>query len=257
MGGGNSACDLSVELSRLGGKPALSVRRGYHIIPRWLLGRPSDQQLSRFRCLPTWLIRAGLGTLLRLGQGDLRNYGLPRPDHPVLASHPVVNSELLPRLKRGKIRAKGAIAKVAGKDVHFQNGDVETFDVIIAATGYRIEFPFLDRSLTEISGGRLSLFRRVFHPERRDLFFIGLIQPLGSIWPLSDLQSKVVANFIQGRVTLPFALEGLAAREDRRRARQFIDSPRHHIEVDYYRYRRELLAMIPPTAPSWNPEGMS
>ena len=46
--------------------------------------------------------------------------------------------------------------------------------MVIAATGFRISFPFLDRALVDFAEGEVPLFLRTFHPRFRDLFFIGL-----------------------------------------------------------------------------------
>ena len=37
--------------------------------------------------------------------------------------------------------------------------------------------------------------------------FVGLIQPLGCIWPLSDLQSQLIAKYLKGKWKLPADLE--------------------------------------------------
>ena len=42
IGGGNSACDVAVETSRVSAKTYLSWRRGYRIIPKFLMGKPTD-----------------------------------------------------------------------------------------------------------------------------------------------------------------------------------------------------------------------
>ncbi len=47
-------------------------------------------------------------------------------------------------------------------------------------------FPFLDPDFLSAPKNELPLFHRVFKPEYHNLFFIGLLQPLGSILPLSE-----------------------------------------------------------------------
>ena len=36
----------------------------------------------------------------------------------------------------------------------------------------------------------LPLFRRVFHPDQRSVFFVGLLQPLGAVMPLASFSSS-------------------------------------------------------------------
>ena len=43
IGGGNSACDVAVETSRVSAKTSISWRRGYRIIPKFLMGKPTDK----------------------------------------------------------------------------------------------------------------------------------------------------------------------------------------------------------------------
>ena len=38
IGGGNSACDVAVETSRVSKSTSISWRRGYHLIPKFLFG---------------------------------------------------------------------------------------------------------------------------------------------------------------------------------------------------------------------------
>ncbi|MEL6845581.1 MAG: NAD(P)-binding domain-containing protein, partial [Bacteroidota bacterium] len=42
IGGGNSACDVAVETSRVSKQTAISWRRGYYIVPKFIMGKPSD-----------------------------------------------------------------------------------------------------------------------------------------------------------------------------------------------------------------------
>ena len=43
VGGGNSGCDIAAELGNYAKQTFLSVRRGYHFIPRYVFGLPSDK----------------------------------------------------------------------------------------------------------------------------------------------------------------------------------------------------------------------
>src|SRR5215472_14388916 len=70
VGGGNSACDLAVNISRVASRTCLSLRRGYYIVPKVMFGRPVDVLYARLRkrsWLPRGLIRRLLTGSLRLG----------------------------------------------------------------------------------------------------------------------------------------------------------------------------------------------
>ncbi|MCB0862028.1 MAG: NAD(P)/FAD-dependent oxidoreductase, partial [Solirubrobacterales bacterium] len=74
------------------------------------------------------------------------------------------------------------------------------------------------------------------------LYFIGLIQPLGAIMPLAELQCDWVAELIDGEGALPDRLEMYREIADDRAkmARRFVSSKRHTVEVDFEPYVRKL-----------------
>ena len=82
IGGGNSACDVAVETSRISEKTMISWRRGYYLIPKFMFGEPVDKFFYRFRHSPRWLQLFGMKLMLNLLQGKNRVIGLPDPDHP-------------------------------------------------------------------------------------------------------------------------------------------------------------------------------
>jgi len=244
LGIGNSACDIAVESSRIAERTFLAMRRGAHVIPKYALGRPIDEVntpgLSR---LPLPLQRIGYALLLRLVQGDMRTYGLPKPDHKLLAAHPTVSSDLLPRIGHGDIAVKPNIERFdGGRTVRFVDGSTEDVDLVIYCTGYKITFPFLDPELISAPDNRIPLYRRVIPPRLPGLFFIGFLQPLGAIMPLAEAQSEWTADLLQGKTGLPSvdAMERVIEREDRRMAKRYVASRRHTIEVDFYPYLRTI-----------------
>jgi len=240
IGGGNSACDLAVEAGRVGTFAGISVRRGYHIVPKLIFGQPPDVLNARLLWLPRRL-RSRLQTLTwRLVTGGMAQYGLPEPTHSILDAHPTVNSELLDGLRHGRVHVLPDIERFEGRSVRFVDGSSKEFDTVVAATGYRITFPFLDRSLVDFSEGAVPLYLRVFPPHLRHLYFIGLVQPQGCIWPLAEAQAALVAGVIGGRVSLPPDLPALARAEAEQIRRRYTDSARHTIEVDFHEYRGAL-----------------
>jgi cation diffusion facilitator CzcD-associated flavoprotein CzcO len=244
VGGGNSACDIAVETARVSRFTGISMRRGYHFVPKFLFGIPSDTLHERFLFVPRALRARLFELVLRLWNGDAARYGLPRPDHPFLSSHPVVNSELLYFIRHGRIHPRPDVARLDGNDVRFADGRVEAYDAIIAATGFRITFPFFDRSLVDFSSGSVPLYLRVFPPRLPGLYFIGLFQPIGCIWPLAELQARLVAKHILGEYRLPADLDRRIEEEVDSIRRTFADTPRHTVEVDYHPFRERLLRDI-------------
>lgn len=240
VGMGNSAMDIACELSQRGvaARVFLAARRGALVIPHYLLGKPVDQALS----LPAWIpmsVRMRVATLMhRLLVGDMTRYGLPRPDHRMGGAHPTISSELLPRLGRGDITPKPDIARLCGDRVEFGDGSMDEVDAIIYCTGYKLSFPFFDPAFLSARGNDLPLFCRMFRPGIPGLFFLGLLQPLGAVMPLAELQSRWMAAYLTGEYALPPVrdMHAAMARERRAMFRRYVRSPRHTMQVDFDDY---------------------
>lgn len=241
LGFGNSAMDIAVETSRVSKMTYLAVRRGFHIIPKYVLGRPLDQP-----ALPQWVpnkvLMRFVGVALGLQVGKLTSYGLPKPDHPVLHAHPTISSDILTRITHGRVQVKPNIRELDGDGVIFTDGTREQVDCIIYCTGYKVTFPFLKPEVVEAKNNDLPLFQRVFHPRYRDLFFIGLLQPLGAIMPLAEIQSIWVSKYLLGEYALPESQEMVRHIQEERESmlKRYGNAPRHTMQVDFAPYVRDV-----------------
>jgi cation diffusion facilitator CzcD-associated flavoprotein CzcO len=239
VGAGNSGCDIAVDACQHASRTLLSVRRGYHFIPKYAFGRPIDQvgELSLKLRLPLTARRALNELVLKAVVGRPEEYGLPRPDHRLLESHPIVNSRILPALRRGELRPKPDVVELGDREVVFKDGTSEPVDLIVFATGYQVTFPFLEpRHLNS-----LDFHLHVFHPTYDDLFILGMIQPDSGVWPLMDLQARAVAVYLR-------AGEGRAfkqgPRPDLSGGIRYLRSERHRYEVEHSTYARQLRRVI-------------
>jgi cation diffusion facilitator CzcD-associated flavoprotein CzcO len=247
VGAGNSGCDCAVESSRVAMRVDMSFRSPQYIIPKFIMGKPTDVFAAAIHWLPqgvqNWLQKISL----RLQIGRYRDYALPEPDFSPTQAHPTINSALFDRIRHGKVRPRPAIASVIGQTIHFADGSTSEYDVIIAATGYKISFPFFDRAFINWEEAiEVPLFMRIFHPDHPSLFFIGLIQPQGCIWPLTDLQSRLLGQLLTNKIKLPQNWRERAIAEAKYWQRQFIARPRHSIEVHYRPYMKQLLRILEP-----------
>lgn len=245
VGMGNSAMDIAVESSEVAKATYLSARRGVHVIPKYMFGRPLDQIFTT--ALLPWPVRQRIGEAIhRLSVGDMERYGLPRPDHRLGEAHPTISGRILDRLTHGAIKPKPNVAELCGDRVRFTDGSVVEADVIVYCTGYRVTFPFFDPSFVSAPDNELPLFLRVFHPAHRDLMFIGLLQPLGAIMPLAEAQGKWVAKYLRGTYVLPSRKEMEARIEADLRAMRgrYVRSKRHTMQVDFDDYLRDLTREI-------------
>src|SRR3954470_18749093 len=241
LGMGNSAMDIAVEASQVASKVFLAARRGAYVIPKYLFGRPLDQ--TGLSPKVPWAIRRKiLEGIIKATTGDMERYGLPKPDHRLLEAHPTISSEILSRLYHGEITPKPNIDRLEGDSIRFSDGTVEKADVVVYCTGYKVTFPFFDPGFLSAPDNDLPLYRRVFHPDIRNVFFIGLLQPLGAIMPLAEAQGGWVAEYLRGEYALP---PGPELRRDMQRERErmfkrYVASKRHTMQVDYDDYLYEL-----------------
>lgn len=245
IGGGNSACDVAVEISRCTPCSYISMRRGYHIFPKFVFGKPTDVAVAMIQWMPSWLKQRLISLVVRGIQGRYAKYQLQKPDCGPLEIHPTINSELLYCIRHGKIKPLPGVSRFEGKQVIFTDGSSEEFDTVIFATGYKISFPFFDKEYIDFSNSTtVPLYRKMMHPDRENLYFIGLCQPQGCIWPLADYQSKIVARIISGKLERPRDLHRKIAKEINKPHHQFKSNMRHALEVDYHKFRRELLDLL-------------
>jgi dimethylaniline monooxygenase (N-oxide forming) len=244
LGVGNSACDVAADCSPIAARTLLAMRRGAHIVPQYLLGRPTDH-LTLLRLgtrTPFRLQRLSVELLLRVARGSVTKYGMPTPDHPVLCAPPTVSDSLLSKLGNGDIVVRPNIDRFHGNIVRFTDGSSEPVDVVIYCTGYKISFPFLNEAAIGTNGKHIPLYRRVVPPQLPGLYFIGLVQPIGAVMPIAEIQSEWVADLLEGSATLP--PEQQMKREitsyTAATVRRYGASVRHTIQVDFLAYIREI-----------------
>lgn len=247
IGGGNSACDVAVECCRVARKTCLSMRRGHWIVPEFMFGIPCDVINAIcvqwfFSLLPVFVREMGFQFLVWIFAGSYQRLGLQTPDYGILQGHITMNSELFYFLGHGAVEPRTGIQHVRGHTVRFTDGREDVFDTIVCATGYKISFPFLDESFNEWKDAlHVPLWRRMFHPNFPNLYFIGLFEPLGCIWPLADYQAMLACQEILGNYRRPVDLHAAIQKERQRPHSRFIAAPRHSTEVDYHKFRAELL----------------
>lgn len=247
VGGGNSAMDISSELSQkpLAENLYISMRRGVWVLPKYMNGQPADKA-----ALPGWMPskigRAMARKVIKKNIGNMEDYGLPKPDHEPLDGHPSVSGEFLTRVGCGDILPKGGIERLDGDGVIFADGSREQVDAIVWATGYNVTFPFLKQDELTPKDNVFPLYKRMVKPGWENLFFLGLAQPLPTLVNFAEQQSKLVAAALDGRYSLPDATEmaRVTAADEETHLGHFYDSPRHRMQVDFGVYVADLLKEI-------------
>jgi dimethylaniline monooxygenase (N-oxide forming) len=241
LGMGNSAMDIAVESSYVAERTYLAARRGVWIIPKYIFGKPVDQIRNDPR-IPFKIRQRITQQLVRSYAGPPERYGLPKPDHRMGESHPTISGRILDRIQHGTITPKPNIDRFDGSRVRFTDGSEVEADVVVYCTGYKITFPFFDEELISAPENHIELFRRVFHPEIPNVFFVGLLQPLGAIMPLAEAQGAWVGDYLAGDYALPPTAEMRADIDADQAAmrERYVASKRHTIQVDYDDYLFDL-----------------
>jgi dimethylaniline monooxygenase (N-oxide forming) len=249
VGIGNSAVDVAVDLCKSAASTLLSTRRSAWIMPKYIMGIPTDRWstlFSRRLRLPTRVARTLVRWLAFMVTGDQARFGVPRPKHAVWREHATLSQELLPFCGHGWIRVKPNIKVLDGTHVIFEDGSREPVDVIIHATGYRASFPFLDRTVFEVADGQVELYRRMVAPSRPGLYMLGLVQPIGPTIPLVEIQARWLASVLARDTVLPGEHE--MKKEIRAHqaeiSRRYVGSARYTLEVDYRSYAKQLFGDI-------------
>ncbi len=248
LGAGNTGCDLAVEAAHHARFAAISMRRGYHFIPKYFMGRPADRlgdSLAEFG-LPLALRRALITLGLRLFVGSPHRFGLPRPDHRLFETHPIINSLLPYYVRHQAIACRPDVRAFEGELVRFADGRAEPYDLVICATGYRVDIPFIDPSQLNWRDDAPHLHLNVFHPTHDRLFVGGLIQPDSGQFGLVHWQGLVMARFAElVRAGDPRAerlrrAKAPLAHDDAQPPRRYAASPRHRLEVEHISYLKSL-----------------
>ncbi len=248
IGAGNSGVDIACDAATAADFAAISMRRGYHIIPKHILGQPADVFGATGPDLPPRVTQAVFGKLLRLLVGDLTRLGLAKPDHKLFETHPILNSEILHYLSHGDLVVRRDVERFDGATVHFVDGTSDEFDLIVLATGYRIEVPYLDNSHFEWHHNRPQLYLNAFHRSNPQLHAIGFAEGDGGAYTAFELTADSIAGLIRMLHSQPHRRQewlDFVATDDSDVGGGFkrVDSPRHTNYLHLAHYQKQLAAL--------------
>ncbi|KAM3716878.1 Flavin-containing monooxygenase [Dirofilaria immitis] len=252
VGIGNSALDIASELSGVSKSVTVSTRRGSWIFNRVSQGgMPNDlKMMTRLHNylmdkLPWTVANDFMEYRLQL-RLDHDLYGL-RPNHRFLQQHPTINDDLPNLLCSGRIVITEDVELIQETSIQVKGGRQFPADVIIFATGYTFGFPFLyPEFIIPIKNHEVELYKYVFPLKYPTLAVVGLIQPIGSILPISEMQCRWVAAIFSGQIKLPLHEEMLADIQLKQAQirRRYFKSNKHTFQVDYIKYMDEIAEQI-------------
>ena len=124
IGGATSAVEIAEECAKAGVRSVVSVRRrAVKIWPQRVCGRDIHDYVRWFESLPRGFMQAYCAGRRTLPATDRGFSGLRRA---------------------GRIEVRGPVAHIEEDAVIFRDGRRDAFDVIVCATGYRHDTPFLE-----------------------------------------------------------------------------------------------------------------
>lgn len=143
VGMGNTGAEIALDLCERGVDVTISVRGPVNIVPRDVMGRPTQLTARMLDRLPEPVAdRIGVA-LRRLTMGDLAQLGITTPNLAPVAQlrtrgkTPVIDVGTVARIKSGDISVRPGVRRLEAGTVVFADGTQEPFDDIVLATGYR------------------------------------------------------------------------------------------------------------------------
>lgn len=247
VGAGNSGCDIAVDATHTAKAVFHSTRRGYHYMPKFINGMPTQE----------WLMAKApdfenseqywrhVKETFKLAGFDGQDYGLPAPDHDISECHPIMNSQILYHIGHGDITPKPDLKNILNKTVFFNDGTTEEIDLIVWASGYQVDLPFLSTDLFDWQHKLSSLFLRLVPEEFDDLLFVGYLNTPSGIGNVVNILSRFVVAYYKARELNTPAWQTfqkmkkqadlLDLGQDR-----FMKTARHNFEVDLWKYIKSI-----------------
>ena len=227
LGGSKSATDIAVNLSTRGAEGvSLVMRRNVWRIPYFIGGlvnfkhllymRAQEVQFSSWRDLTSvlglilsciaapvvWFNFRMLELLLivQLGLGKWKMVPTSKIEDEVSCEIPVAPQGLFESFESGNVRpVKSTIERYevtndGRKIVHLENGEAIQAHIVVQATGWTLDLPYLPRELEEElidSDGQFRLYRFAINPNLPDIGFVGFNSSFCSV-----LSSELIAHWL-------------------------------------------------------------
>jgi len=135
--------------------------------------------------------------------GNPVDFGAPAPDDDILRAGHSLCQNYLAQVRDGSIVCRPAIESVSGRTVTFTDGSSAAVDVIVCATGYELDIPYLDDEVWARTGPEMRLHLRTLHPDLPGIGVIGQYATSGPYFPLLELQARWIVNLWAGALDPP------------------------------------------------------
>lgn len=198
VGVGNSGAEIATDLVEQGAAfVAVSVRTVPPIVPRDPFGTPVQRSGMLLSLLPPRIAdRIGQFTA-RLVLGDLSRYGWPDAEWRPYSSGrvPVIDVGFVRVLKKGFVQIRPALVRLTATQAVYADGRSETFDAIIAATGFTAGLESLLESAAPLNDAGEPATCSGEPTASPGLFFIGYTHSLrGHLFEANLASRKLASN---------------------------------------------------------------
>ena len=241
VGVGNSACDMATDLCSTAEACILVARSGVLILPKLFCGIPFTDITRKIQrpWIPSWLRRKLTTWLTYIVHGSMTKLGFKPLGQ---RAHVTSNGTIVTDITYNRIKVKQGINRIDGQTIYFEDGTSGEFDVLLAATGYMIDLPFISREIVPLEDNRLELFKRMVPPNWPGLYLMGFFNTDTALNMVYEHQARWVRDIELGKAKLPTIADMEADIAAKRRwvEANYKASPRHTIEEEHVPYIREL-----------------
>lgn len=206
VGAGNSGAEIAVDLVEQGARRVrISVRRPPYLMPRSLLGVPTQLVATLMRYVPTPIadiiaepVRHAFVPVAKLAHLGWRDPGRGLYTRGRAGSIPVLDVGLIRALRARTVETVAAVTGFAGPQVLLSDDTTITPDVVVAATGYSSSLEQLvghlgvldDDGVPLVHGGATT-------PGTPQLFFIGFTNPMSGAIREMGIEARRIARAVQ------------------------------------------------------------
>jgi hypothetical protein len=206
VGCGNSGAEIALDLAEQGVDVAMVVRGPVHVVPRDLLGRPTQHTNVLLSHLP-WRMRDAIAVrTVSLVVGDLSRWGIERPTVgpnrmiEEFGRVPLLDVGTIAMVKQGRIRILPAVQEILPDRARFAGGAEHSFDAIIFATGYTPGLDTVIKGFDAIADARGRPHRFGAETGITGLYFVGFKNPPTGALREIALEAPRVARSIRAAV---------------------------------------------------------
>lgn len=203
IGMGNTGAELALDLYENDATPYISVRGPVNFIRRDIAGRPTQKTAILLAKLPDRAADFIARLVQKLTVGDLTPYGVPAspyaPNEQMrrFGKVPVIDIGAIDLIKQRKVQILPGIERFNERSVTFTDGRTETFDTVIACTGYRARVEdFIENARTLLN--ERGYPRQVWYEEKglSGLYFCGFTEPISGVLRNIKIDSVLITEHI-------------------------------------------------------------